>query len=318
MASGGPGDATSSARAWWKARATENLDVKALALLTLLAVGCALGGWIYRPSSAAPPQIPNAPQLTIDFPKPLHLQGLNITSHLMQTEGSQAKLIINAVGFLRPKQATVGWSMEVLGFTGRFCTPRLYIRQERIRTRPYGDHSYLVQGTSLIPAAASGGAFLVIHLCWSSGAPLTVGNSYFSAALPFIFVPDQAGTLISFLELSGASLPSYSPSGGAPPTAVFATSWAWSTALDGIFESQADSRIPAVGSNASVIQKQNDKAFISGILFGIAGGAALSVIAAVPVVNDRRKSRRNAPEQASDSGAAEQRPGSGAPSHASS
>ena len=297
MASGEPGDTTSAARAWWKSLATENLDVKALVFLALLAVGCAVWGWLLRPPSSGPPPVPNSPRLTIHLLQAPHVEGLEIILWLLQTKNSPTVLKIDASGFL-PEKTTIQWRMDVEFFSGEFCRPQPYpIHVTYLGSGP----DYEVTGQAQIPTANAAGIFLAVDLCWRSGPPLTVNNSFFSAAFPRILVPDQAGTLTNALQLPGSSLSGYSPIGGATPTGVGPQTWAWSNALSDYFGSQASTEMPVFGSSTSEIQRENHNAFYSGILFGIAAGAVLSVVTLIPVVIDRR---RKPPNQKSPSGPA--------------
>jgi hypothetical protein len=91
------------------------------------------------------------------------------------------------------------------------------------------------------------------------------------------------------LVLSGTSLSNYSIAGGVAPTEATARSWVWTGNLSGSFQSQARAEIPIIASSLPGIQRDNRDIFYSGILFGIAGGAAVSVIPALLNASDRRK-----------------------------
>ena len=82
------------------------------------------------------------------------------------------------------------------------------------------------------------------------------------------------------------------PGRGSPPTEVSARSWIWTAALDSSFQSQARSAISVIASSLPGIQRDNSDIFLSGIFFGIAGGAAVSVMPAWLDASDRRKARR--------------------------
>jgi hypothetical protein len=281
-----------------KAWALENLGITVLVLLSALGIATFLLGWALRPPAAAPTKIPNSPQLAINVLK-VNLKDLVVDSTLIQTKAPGALLKIDAYGSLAAKRMPVAWSMGVQGFSGKFCTPKADRGNSRIV--PIGYRDYMVFGTSKIPAAPSQGSLLTVHLCWKRGSPLMVSGSNFSAALPRILVPDQVGALTNVLQLSGTSLSGYSPSGGAAPEAVGPRSWAWTSALSGDFGSLAATEMPIFGSSSSGIQRENHNAFYSGVLFGVAGGAALSVLPALPGVIDRRKARRRAAEEKSGS-----------------
>lgn len=277
------GEATRPSKTWLK----ENLSLVVLVLLGALGIATLVLGWALRPPGGAPPELPDSPQLAINFAEARPVHDLAVVSYLVQAKVPQAVLKINASGFLGSRQQSVAWSMGVQGFTGKFCTPKAFRGNSKVEFLGYED--YRVYGTLKIPASSSAGSFLVVHLCWKSDAPLTVGSPYFSAAFPRILMPGQTGTLTDVLQLRGTSLSSYSPAGGTAPEAVGRGTWAWTSALSGNFGSQAATEMPVSGSSASEIQHENHNAFYSGILFGIAGGAALSVLPALTGVIDRRK-----------------------------
>jgi len=280
--------AAGTSRAWRRIWSLENLDVTSLVFLGALAVASFVAGWALRPPNGPALQVPSSPELTINFPDAGPVRSLDVVSFLAQTAGSQAVLKVNALGLLAPAQATTSWTMGVQGFSGSFCTPSAYRDHSTIRHVGYQD--YVVSGTTLSPATYQG-LLLVVHLCWNHGPPLDINGPYLSAALPRVLVPDQAGTLTSVLQLHGTSLSGYSLSGGASPTGESQQAWSWTTGLSSSFESPGSVGVLVFGSNSSDIEHENHNGFYSGILFGIAGGAALSVIPALPGLIDRRKAR---------------------------
>ncbi len=64
--------------------------------------------------------------------------------------------------------------------------------------------------------------------------------------------------------------------------------------LSGEIQDQARYEIPVIASSLPGLQHDNQNAFYSGILFGIAGGAGVSLIPALLDAVDRRKSRNEA------------------------
>lgn len=282
-------------RKLWK---LENSDLGALVLLCALAITGLAWGWALRPPAGTPAPVPTPLQITMDFAgtRPL---GLEVYSELTQEQGSAAELSINAFGYAARGPRAAAWDMGVQSFTGRFCTPKRY----RSEGRPVrvGGQDYVDSGTVRIPAAAHADIFLVVHLCWRKDPLLELGDSYFSASLPRILVPNQAGTLTDILQLRGTSLYSYSPSGGLTPTGFGPTTWSWTSPLSGSGGGLVSSVIPVSGSNTAQIERDNHNNFYSGILFGVAGGAALSLIPALAVSIDRRKKGPAAPAGGSGS-----------------
>jgi hypothetical protein len=297
----------------------ENLDVASLLLLAVLAAGAFLAGWGLRPSVSVLPPVPAAPHIIINLPATRPVRGLYILSYLVQSKGSTTELQINALGSLASGQTAISWSMGVLNFSGKFCTPKQYEHQNKVKL--FAAQDYMVNGTtpirpnsSPIPIPGSEDLLLVVHLCWHTSPPLEIDSSYFSVKFPAIVVPNQTGTLISGLELHETSLSDYSPSGGLEPIATSPDTWTWSTVLSGIFGSPPDAELLVSGSDSSEIERETRNAFYSGIFFGIAGGALLALIPALPIVTDRMMSRRKASKQADGSGMADPRSGSQAPS----
>jgi hypothetical protein len=187
-----------------------------------------------------------------------------------------------------PEQRAIPWTVTVQGFTGYLCTPRP--NQARL-TRLGNSDDYTIMGTAQIPATP-GEPFLVLYLCWHSGPPLEITGSYLSAALPPILVAPGGGTLTRGLKLTGTSLSTYTLAGGVAPTKVTPASWAWTSPLSSDLESQASAEIPVIASSIPGIQRDSANAFYSGIFFGIAGGAAVSVIPAYLEVAKRKAERK--------------------------
>jgi hypothetical protein len=298
-------------RRWRQARrARTSLDFVNLLVLCLLTVTFLVLGFSFRPAASGPAQIPSPPMLTIGFTGPQAPQDLAVYSYLVQSTGSQASLIMDATANSGPEQRAIPWTVTVQGFTGYLCTPRP--NQARL-TRLGNSDDYTIMGTAQIPATP-GEPFLVLYLCWHSGPPLEITGSYLSAALPPILVTPGGGTLTRGLKLTGTSLSAYTLAGGVAPTKVTPASWAWTSPLSGDLESQASAEIPVIASSIPGIQRDSANAFYSGIFFGIAGGAAVSVIPAYLEVA-KRKAERKPPASERTAQPSDPLPGPGEPDH---
>jgi hypothetical protein len=203
------------------------------------------------------------------------------------------KLIVTASGEFAGHQPSVGWTLDIQGFTGYLCPGQTPLRM--VPFAQQGKNAYYIEGNS--PVSRVGGSpFLVVKLCWDRGAPLTASGSYLSAALsPVLVAGGPPGTLTRSLVLSGSSLSSYTLAGGIPPTEEGAQAWSWSSSLSGEVQDPARYEIPIIASSLPGIEHDNKNAFYSGILFGIAGGAAVSLIPALLDAVDRHKSRDQSP-----------------------
>jgi len=292
-----------------KRRARTSLDFVNLLVLCLLTVIFLVLGFSLRPSASGPAQIPSPPLLTIGFTGPQAPQDLAVYSYLVQATGPQATLIMDVTANPGPEQRAIPWTVTVQGFTGYLCTPR----PSQARLTRLGPDDYTITGTAQIPATP-GNPFLVLYLCWHSGPPLQITGSYLSAALPPILVTPGGGTLTRGLKLTGTSLSSYTLAGGVAPTKVTSASWAWTSPLSGDLESQASAEVPVIASSIPGIQRDSANAFYSGIFFGIAGGAAVSVIPAYLEVA-KRKAERKPPASERTAQPSDPLPGPGEPDH---
>jgi hypothetical protein len=281
-------------RAWQALRAPENFEFDAAIFLCAATIICSLLGWCLRPSLSAPLQLPPAPGLVINFPGPQPPpQSLTVDSELVQTGNSQAELKVNAAGVFRPNQKMITWTLAVEGsFTGSVCEPA-HLQPPSVRFPVQNYYNYQIQMTSRVPA--NGNVFLLVHLCWTDNSPIAISGSYLSANLPYVIAPDQIGTVTRVLQLPGTSLSAYTLNQGIEPaTTLTPQAWTWQSPLSTNTGSQASAAISVFGSSIVGVQEASDRTFYSGILFGIAGGAIVSVVLVLPGLFKRMLERRRA------------------------
>jgi len=264
------------------------LDFKVAASLFALAVISFAVAWGFRPGASGPPNLPPPVDLDINFTGTSPPLTLNIDSYLVQTSNSQFVLKVNAAGTFQPKQKMITWLMSVQGLNGYICTPSPY----QGSVQRIGSEDYLIQQTSPVPA--DNDTFLIVHLCWNGDPPLTVQDSYFSADLPEVLAPDQVGTLTRGLQLTGTSLSAYTLAESMEPTSISPEAWYWQSPLSTAPGSPAGAAMPVFGSSILGIQHDNNNTFISGIFFGIAGGALISAISFIPGIVQDRKAKQGA------------------------
>jgi hypothetical protein len=286
-------------RVWRAWRMPDNLDLYATILICAVSVACLLLGWRFRPTASSPPLVPSAPMLTINFsgPQPAPRE-LDISSVLVRESDSQTELKVDLAGVFEPGQTTVGWSVAVQQFTGRICTPKPY----QAPVRYIGPQNYSISATS--PVATNGTPFTLIHLCWSSNSPLAITSSYLNANLPAVFSPPpEAGTVTRVLQVVGTSLAGYDLVGGIAPAILTPPSWKWQSSYGGNSENQAEYPIPVFASSIIGVQQANSDTFYSGIFFGVAGGALISVLLGLPdLVKRRRDLQRTGAKEPADVG----------------
>jgi len=257
-------------------------------ILCALTIGSMVVGFAFQPSGSAPAEVPSPPSLNLTF-QSSSPRYLSVYSFLEQANARVTELVMDATGTFASNQSITRWTVGILGFTGYLCGGSAPAsRLVPLRGFP---NDYEISGNSDIPVT-SGQPFLVIRLCWDNGAPLVTSGSYVSAALsPILAKPGQSGTVTRSLVLGGTSLSSYSLAGGIAPTEVTARSWIWTDNLSSSFQSQARAEIPIIASSLPGIERDNRDVFLAGIFFGIAGGAAVSIVPALLDASDRRKAK---------------------------
>ena len=274
-----------SRRIW----APANHGFIALFVLCALAIVTTWLGLVMDGSASSPAQVPVPPVLSISFtPGSAPPASMSVYTFL-ENSPAPVKLIVTATGEFARHQSSAGWTLDIQGFTGYLCPGQAPLQM--VPFTQQGKNDYYIAGSS--PVSSVGGSpFLVVKLCWDRGAPLIASGSYLSAALsPVLASGGLTGTLTRSLVLSGSSLSSYALAGGIPPTEESAQAWIWSGSLSGEVQDQARYEIPIIASSLPGIQHDNKDAFYSGILFGIAGGAAVSLIPALLDAVDRYKTR---------------------------
>jgi hypothetical protein len=287
------------AAAWRAGRrlwAPANYGFMALFVLGALAIVTTWLGLVMDKSASPPAQLPVPPILSVSFP-PGSAPPASLSVYTFLEEAPvPVKLIVTASGEFGSHQSSVGWTLDIRGFTGYLCPG-----QTPMRMVPFiqqGKNAYIINGRSAV-SQLGGSPFLTVRLCWDRGAPLVASGSYVSASLSPVLA-GTPGTLTRSLVLSGSSLSSYTLAGGIPPTGESAQAWIWSGSLSGEIQDQARYEIPIIASSLPGIQHDNQNAFYSGILFGIAGGAAVSLIPALLDAVDRFKSRNEPPPRQPD------------------
>ena len=140
----------------------------------------------------------------------------------------------------------------------------------------------------------SDGALDVVF-CWASGAggPVSLKGSYLSAQFPSIYFADYAlnppdVSLTQYLVPSHGDTANYALQAATAPTRSSAGQWEWSTSKYSIGSDPL--RISAVDTNGT--QHDSYRSFLSGIAFGVAGGALISLVTELVAPFTRRRDAR--------------------------
>ena len=132
-----------------------------------------------------------------------------------------------------------------------------------------------------------------INLCWNRNLPLAFNGEYASASLPTVNVGATGNSAVSFdvtrslyfdnpAQFAQPVTAQYSLQAGSLPTSTDPLGWHWSADRGG--------PIQLTALNIPQSQHESYLGFLSGVLFGIAGGAFVSFLQeALEPVRRRRK-----------------------------
>jgi hypothetical protein len=255
------------------------LHLVGIATLAVLTVGLGVFGWNLRPASGGYPELPSAMTVLLgpSVPGGDHLQ---VTESLTRASDGGTLLI---QGDLQVSTSS-RWSVDFFQLDPgwRLCTPRsvtlsgggavsqLLLDPQRVILKP---KPYATTNPAFAVRTEIGGAGpFYLELCWSAGGPVQANGAYLSAR--FIPVYDEQGTpdLTRQLNLGQGTTAEYSIQSVVQPSNDYGGGWQWSG------RPLADSPLAVSTVNASETQHDSYDAFLSGIIFGVAGGALVSLI----------------------------------------
>lgn len=246
--------------------------------LAILIVGLSLFGWSLRPASGGFPQLPSPPQLF-----PAQSSGpQQYTVNLTRTGDDSATLLVTSL--LPPTGPS--WTLYVndLG-SGRLCTPTgdipvfgggssyKVLPEHLVRRSP----ATVTTGLSHV-VAIDGRGTLYVELCWSAEAPVQTNGAYLSARIPLLlpYAPNEADAapdrVTRQLNLGSGYSGDYNIQSEVHPTSVTSGGWQWSPRTPGAVP------ISFTAVNTSDTQHDSYQAFLSGIVFGVAGGALIALV----------------------------------------
>lgn len=256
------------------------LHLVGIATLTVIVVGLALFGWSLRPPSGGYPALPDnmVAALTPSVPDSANPSLVESLTHV--SGGSTVVLRSMRVDGAFPVAS--GWSVYFYNLDPgyRLCSPpaapSLYAGVEAQRLPAQHLSHPKIASTSpgfVNPVEVAGSGPMYIELCWNSGGPVQANGAYLSAR----FFPIQGNTLEPVgltrqLNVGSGTTADYSVQSVVLPTADYNTGWLWSQHPP----SNVSLGVSAV--NTTQTQHDNYQAFLSGIVFGVAGGAFVALI----------------------------------------
>jgi hypothetical protein len=131
------------------------------------------------------------------------------------------------------------------------------------------------------PITISGRGYFFVRLCWPSDGPVALNGAYLNARFPptEVFAKTNDSEKVAYqltLGSSDANTADFNVQSLQHPTTSTDTAWLWKAGSFGSLIAQA---LTFTGVNTSETQHDSYNAFLSGIIFGVAGGALVSLIA---------------------------------------
>lgn|GEM_PF-4715978 len=258
--------------------------------LAILIVGLSLFGWSLRPASGGFPEVPSTLQLFV-------AQGSGLqpyTVDLTRTGDDAATVLVTGPSL----PDTARWELIVnnLG-SGRLCSPSgdvpsfgggsfFKVQPEHLNRHPH--YVTVATGTYHVVAVDGRGTFYV-ELCWSSDAPIQTNGAYLSARFPPLLpyavvtyggapptpqldVYPRRAVATRQLNLGSGTTADFNIQSQVHPTSVTTGGWQWWP------HTPAEVPISFSAVNTSDTQHDSYQAFLSGIVFGVAGGALIAIV----------------------------------------
>lgn len=276
------------------------LHVVLVVALLVLTVGLGLIGWSIRPSSGGFSPVPADLQLFV----PTAAQALAFTETISPASGGGAVLALEGTPQITDVIPTQPFTLVVdnLG-DGRLCTPSV-LTKDQVGLTLHLPLQHIRKSGALDftsarnhPATISGRGYFFVRLCWPSHGPVAVHGAYLNARFPpteVFAATNDAQDVARQLTLgaSDATTADYSVQSLQQPTTVSDSEWTWAarTSHTALPEALAFTAV-----NTSETQHDSYEAFISGIFFGVAGGALVSLVAEL-VAPFRPRQERRPPE----------------------
>jgi hypothetical protein len=268
------------------------MHVELVILLIVICAGAAITGWSLRPQSSGFPSVPENLSLTLTGQ-----QVGTVHETLVRTPANGTMLELQGNDIDQSVAPTSTWSLSVgnLG-PGRVCTPSVYVTSDgsaEVRLARYHlAHPPLVSvgGPPVVFTDVVSSGFIYVVLCWSSGGPVSLSGSYLSAQFPPVSHAGPNSSVIRTLIADAGDTGNFALESQAPPAGSSSGAWQWSSPL-GV--SAPTLRFSAI--NVSGTQHDTFRAFLSGIFFGIAGGAIITFLQELVVPFSRRRDALNTP-----------------------
>ena len=253
-----------------------HLEVIAV-LLPIFVIFVAIG-WVTRPQSNGFPAVPENMLVTVRAAN--GVPGVNEVLHRTADNGAVLNITMD------PPSSAGTWTVGIDNLDGaRLCTPStlpdnvtpgLVLSGPPTRIVPQR-LTFVGTSTGVPSYEVESRGPLSVWLCWSSDGPVNLNGPYLSAQFPEVDANDHnqhvAVPMTRELYADGGNTADYTIQSPAPPTTSSTDSWLWSAQTSA---ATALLRVSAVNSGGT--QQQAFRGFLSGIAFGLAGGALIAIL----------------------------------------
>ena len=282
-----------------------DVSIRLVVVMLVLTVVIAVLGWQYRPGSGAYPAVPRRLALTIDA----DVRSLVMTMTRSGTSGAVFTIYDDdALGATPAHGVTVGrWKVGIDGLgagrvvrgpgPGDVPIPADAFKGDHIpvpipRVEPFVPEQLTEPGprhaANFRPVEKTAPFYLRIR--WREHAPVALDGAYLSAQLPGVVLYWPGGAPASIpmtttLTPRAGDAGQFSLQATTGPSVTGARSWAWHldvaarATTSGAKPSARFDPIAFSAASVAETQQENVRAFLSGVLLGIAGGAVITLIA---------------------------------------
>jgi len=269
------------------------IHLELVLLLVVISAAAAVFGLSLRPQSNGFPKVPEGLSLSVSGNQ-VHA----LSETLVRTSENGSKLELLGSDILQSPLPTERWKLSVgnLG-TGRVCTPGEYSVDNGgasegvpIPTQ-HPTHPVFVStgGPPVSYTDVQNRGFFYVVLCWSSAGPVSLSGSYLSAEFPSVFDDSQTVSLTRTLVANSGDTANFAIESQKAPTIAFSASWQWP-----LLRTVDASRLRFSAIDVSGTQHDTYRAFVSGIILGIGGGAVITLLQELVLPLSRRRDARNA------------------------
>lgn len=271
------------------------LHLELIVALVAICAGLGVAGWLLRPQSGGFPSVPENIFLDVSGYK---VDG--VTETLTRTAGNGSVLDVEGDTSALSVPPKAGWEVTIsrtgAGTAwldgGRLCPPAQVTESDSARAvasvvlaRQRVTHSASSVGSGIdFNTNIQSTGLIYVRVCWASGGPVRLNGAYLSAEFPsanYGSVPvdmtlfPAAGDTADFAFQSQLT-----------PTISTPSSWEWPSVSP-----TSGLRVSVV--NASLTQHESYLSFLSGVVFGIAGGALVTLLQELLTPLSRRRDARS-------------------------